>query len=215
MTIHKEGFRTIALCGAAAAVCLAVCFIVWQMRYFIVAAIAAALFVAFIMRFFRMPSREHRMDHRAAFSPCDGRVVIVEKVFEPEYLKRECLQISVFMSPNNVHANWYTVSGVVEYMKYHKGKYLVAWHPKSSVLNERTTVVIAAAGRQVLVRQVAGFVARRIVCYARQGEAAEQNRQMGFIKFGSRMDVFLPLDAKVCVQAGQRVVGSQSVLACF
>ena len=162
-----------------------------------------------------MPYRPRHTDPQAIFAPCDGRIVQINRVFEPEYLKTDCLQISIFMSPNNVHVNWYPIAGVVEYMKYHKGKYLVAWHPKSSELNERTTIVINNGTHRALVRQIAGFVARRIVCYAKAGAQAEQNTQLGFIKFGSRIDVFLPLSVKVNVQIEQKVVGSQTILACF
>jgi phosphatidylserine decarboxylase len=212
MTIHKEGYRTIAIVFG---VLLVLCWLLWTLRFFVVAAVAAVFFWLFIIRFFRMPYRPQHIDAQAIFSPCDGRIVIIDKVFEPEYLKTECLQISVFMSPNNVHANWYPISGVVEYMRYHKGKYLVAWHPKSSTLNERTSVVIADGSRRVLMRQIAGFVARRIVCYVRAGARVEQNTQMGFIKFGSRVDVFLPLDVKINVQIGQKVIGTQTILAYF
>jgi phosphatidylserine decarboxylase len=160
-----------------------------------------------------MPYRPQHRDAQAIFAPCDGRIVIIDKVFAPECLQAECLQISVFMSPNNVHANWYPISGIVEFAKHHHGKYLVAWHPKSSTLNERTSVLINNGEKRVLMRQIAGYVARRIVCYAATGARAEQNTQMGFIKFGSRVDIFLPLDVKVNVQIGDKVVGSQSVLA--
>jgi phosphatidylserine decarboxylase len=215
MKIHKEGFRTIIITFAALAIICGFLYVLYALRFFIIAVVAAFLFWLYIMRFFRMPYRPQRSNPQAVFSPCDGRIVIIDKVFEPEYLKEEVLQISVFMSPNNVHANWYPVSGIVEYMKYHKGKYLVAWHPKSSTLNERTTVVINSNGGRVLVRQIAGFVARRIVCYAKAGAQAQQNTQFGFIKFGSRVDVFLPLNVTVNVQMGQKVVGSQSILAYF
>ena len=140
-------------------------------------------------------------------------MVAIGEVFEPEYLNASCRQVSIFMSPNNVHVNLYPVSGVVEYAMYHPGKYLVAWHPKSSTKNERTTVVINTGRHKILCRQIAGAVARRIVCYARQGAEVEQNAQMGFIKFGSRVDVFVPLSAEVKVVLGQKVFGSQTILA--
>jgi phosphatidylserine decarboxylase len=146
--------------------------------------------------------------------PADGKIVIVEEVEEPEYFQGKRLQVSVFMSPLNVHVNRYPTSGKIKFYKYHPGKYLVAWHPKSSTLNERTTVVLEHAnGKEVLVRQIAGAVARRIVCYAKEGETVKQNQELGFIKFGSRVDLFLPLDAKVIVRPEQIVKGGQTVIA--
>jgi phosphatidylserine decarboxylase len=212
MTIHKEGYRSIAI-SFVALVLLG--WLLWKLWFIVFIIPAAVVFWLFIIRFFRMPYRTKHIDNQAIFAPCDGRIVIIDKVFEPEYLKTECIQISVFMSPNNVHANWYPVSGEVKYMKYHKGKYLVAWHPKSSVLNERTTVVINTGAKLVLMRQIAGFVARRIVCYAKSNDAAVQNTEMGFIKFGSRVDVYLPHDVKINVEIGEKVVGTQSILAYF
>ncbi|MDR2814139.1 MAG: phosphatidylserine decarboxylase family protein [Prevotellaceae bacterium] len=216
MTIHKEGRATITIAlTTLTALCLAVFCAVGATIVSYAALAAACVFFGFIVRFFRMPSRPKRRDEQAVFSPCDGKVVAIEEVFEPEYLQGSCRQLSIFMSPNNVHVNLYPVSGVVEYAKYHPGKYLVAWHPKSSTKNERTTVVVNTGKHKILCRQIAGAVARRIVCYARQGEKVEQNAQMGFIKFGSRVDVFLPLSAKVKVALGQKVCGSQTILARF
>lgn len=214
MTIHKEGYRTIAIVFIMLATVCCVLFL-YTIRFFILFILLAIAFWLFIIRFFRMPYRPKHADANAVFSPCDGRVVIIDKVYEPECLKADALQISVFMSPNNVHVNWYPISGFVELARHHQGKYLVAWHPKSSTLNERTSVLINNGARRVLMRQIAGFVARRIVCYAKASARAEQNTQMGFIKFGSRVDIFLPLDVKVNVQIGQKVVGSQTVMAYF
>ncbi|MDR0711644.1 MAG: phosphatidylserine decarboxylase family protein [Prevotellaceae bacterium] len=216
MTIHKEGAATIAVTLVAlAALCTAIFYVAGTGIVLYVILAVAVVFFGFIVRFFRIPSRPKLRDDWAAFSPCDGKVVAIEDVFEPEYLKENCRQLSIFMSPNNVHVNLYPVSGVVEYAKYHPGKYLVAWHPKSSTKNERTTVVLNTGKQKILCRQIAGAVARRIVCYAKEGLQAEQNAQMGFIKFGSRVDVFLPLTAKVKVVLGQKVYGSQTVLARF
>jgi phosphatidylserine decarboxylase len=145
--------------------------------------------------------------------PADGKVVVIEKVYEPEHLKTDCIQVSIFMSPLNVHVNRYPISGVVSYVKYHAGLYLVAWHPKSSTHNERTSVAIKNDQAEILMRQIAGKVARRIVWYAREGEQVLQGEDMGFIKFGSRVDVFLPLTAKVLVQLDQVVRGNETVLA--
>lgn len=166
-----------------------------------------------VIRFFRYPFRKQIVDESAVFSPCDGEVVVIEEVYEPEYLKTQCLQVSVFMSPLNVHANWYPVSGEVEYVKYHPGKYLVAWHPKSSCENERTTVVVRNDKGKFLFRQVAGAMARRIVCYAHKDLTVEQNTELGFIKFGSRVDVYLPLGSKIQVALGQKVVGKVTHIA--
>jgi phosphatidylserine decarboxylase len=216
MTIHKEGAATITVTFVAlVALCSAVFYVIGEGAVSCAMLAIAVVFFCFIVRFFRIPSRPKLRDGQAAFSPCDGKVVAIEEVFEPEYLKENCRQLSIFMSPNNVHVNLYPVSGVVEYAKYHPGKYLVAWHPKSSTKNERTTVVLNTGKSKILCRQIAGTVARRIVCYAKEGQQAEQNAQMGFIKFGSRVDVFLPLTAKVKVALGQKVYGAQTVLAKF
>jgi phosphatidylserine decarboxylase len=147
-------------------------------------------------------------------SPADGKVVVIEEVEEPEFFQGKRLQVSFFMSPFNVHVNRNPVSGFIKYFKYHPGKYLVAWHPKSSTENERTTTVIERPnGVQILFRQIAGAMARRIVWYVKEGQAAKQGGEMGFIKFGSRVDVFLPLDAKVTVGLNQVVKGGVTVLA--
>ena len=144
----------------------------------------------------------------------DGTIVVVEKVFEPEVLNQECIQISTFMSPNNVHVNRYPVGGKVVYTNYHSGKYLIAKHPKSSTLNERTTICIETeSGQKVVVRQIAGALARRIVCYAKEGEQVTQGAELGFIKFGSRVDLFIPLDSTVHVDLEDKVKGGLSILA--
>ena len=167
-----------------------------------------------VVRFFRSPGRTIVPDESLMLSPADGKVVAIEEVDEPEFFQGKRRQISVFMSPNNVHDNWAPLSGSVCYMKYHPGKYLVAWHPKSSTENERTTIVIEnARGTKVLVRQIAGAMARRIVCYAREGNNVRQGDEIGFIRFGSRVDVFLPLEAEVKVSLNQQVRGKLTVLA--
>jgi phosphatidylserine decarboxylase len=146
--------------------------------------------------------------------PADGKVVVIEETEEPEFLKDKRIQVSVFMSPVNVHVNRNPISGVVKYFKYHPGKYLVAWHPKSSTENERTTVVTEnKVGQQVLFRQIAGALARRIVWYVKEGDKVEQGEQFGFIKFGSRVDVFLPLGSKINVEIGEVVKGGTTILA--
>lgn len=164
-------------------------------------------------QFFRVPSRTPLNDESLLVSPCDGKVVVIEEVEEPEFLNTKCRQISIFMSPLNVHVNWYPAAGKVLYSKYHPGKFLVAWHPKSSTENERTTVAVEHARGRYLMRQIAGAVARRIRCYAKEGDHAQQCTEMGFIKFGSRVDLFIPLEAEVKVAIGDKVKGLKSPIA--
>lgn len=167
-----------------------------------------------VVQFFRVPSRVVHKSDTQIVAPCDGRVVVIEEVVENEYFKGPRRQISIFMSPLNVHINWNPVSGVIRYFKYHPGLYLVAWHPKSSTDNERTTVVIRTVeGIDVLFRQIAGAAARRIRWYVKEGDQVEQSTEMGFIKFGSRVDIFIPLDAEVKVNLQDKTVGSITVLA--
>lgn len=163
--------------------------------------------------FFRDPDRARIEDGELVFSPADGKVVVVEEVFEKEFLKEDRIQVSVFMSLTNVHINWFPVGGKVVYRNHHHGKYMVAWHPKSSEENERATTVVDTGRERILFRQIAGLLARRIVNYAEVGHEAEQNAECGFIKFGSRVDVFLPPDAEVLVKVGDRVTGSQTPVA--
>ncbi len=167
-----------------------------------------------VLQFFRHPDRaitESGTD--IVYAPADGKVVVIEEAYEPEYFQDKRLQVSIFMSPINVHVNRNPVSGEVKYYKYHPGKYLVAWHPKSSTENERTTVVIDTGHTEILLRQIAGAMAKRIRNYLRVGQHVEQGSEMGFIKFGSRVDLFLPLDAKVEVRIGQKVLGNRTVIA--
>lgn len=167
-----------------------------------------------ILQFFRHPSKPESEDDTRVLAPADGKVVVIEKTFESEYLNEERIQISIFMSPLNVHVNRMPVKGLVEYFKYHAGKYLVAWHPKSSTENERTTMVVTTAnGEKLLVRQIAGALARRIKYYVTEGDALKQGEEFGFIKFGSRVDVFLPLDADIKVKIGQKTTGAITELA--
>jgi phosphatidylserine decarboxylase len=146
-------------------------------------------------------------------SPCDGKVVVIEEAVETEYFKDKRIQVSIFMSPLNVHVNLYPFSGIVNYVRYHKGKYLVAWHPKSSTENERSTVVLKGPKAEVLIRQIAGAVARRIVTYSKEGEQVQQNGELGFIKFGSRVDLYLPLGTKINAKIGDIVQGGVNVIA--
>ena len=171
------------------------------------------VFLYLFFQFFRVPIRHQNLHKETIISPCDGKVVVIEEVDENEFLKTRCRQISIFMSPLNVHINWNPVAGKVAYFKYHPGKFLVAWHPKSSTENERTTMVLEQDKGRILVRQIAGAVARRIRCYAQTGQQVEQGSEFGFIKFGSRVDVFIPLDAEVKVSLDQVVKGGMDVLA--
>lgn len=172
------------------------------------------VFFILIVQFFRFPLRRPTKEKDTVIAPADGKVVVIEEITETEYFNDKRRQISIFMSPMNVHVNWYPIKGKVVYSKYHPGKYLVAWHPKSSTENERTTVVIEdEKGRKVLVRQIAGAVARRIVCYSKEGDMADQGDQIGFIKFGSRVDIILPLDAEILIDLEKKTTGSITELA--
>jgi phosphatidylserine decarboxylase len=167
-----------------------------------------------ILQFFRNPKRKAKINDNIIISPVDGKVVAIEKVYEKEYFKDERIQISIFMSPLNVHVTRYASSGKIKFSKYHPGKYLVAWHPKSSEKNERTTVVIENnIFGKILYRQIAGAVARRIVNYAKVGDEVVQGTDAGFIKFGSRVDLFLPLDSKIKVELDQIVKGAEDIIA--
>lgn len=175
---------------------------------------SSALLYLWILYFFRNPSRQISLQEEIILSPADGKVVAIKQVYEDEYFHADRIQISIFMSPFNVHVNRSPISGVLEYFKYHPGKYLVAFHPKSSTKNERTTAVVKRAdGIEVLFRQIAGFVARRIKFYPKVGDVIYQGNEVGFIKFGSRLDVFLPLNADIKVTLGEQVKGGISTIA--
>lgn len=218
MRINKEGYKIIGVSGV-------VCLLIWWVFYRLLESDASVvllwsgtvfllLFWFFIVAFFREPRRVRIHDADLVFAPCDGRVVVTENMQETEYLGREMLQISIFMSITNIHMNWVPVGGVVEYFKYHPGRFLVAWHPKSSTENERTTTVVRMpSGQQILFRQIAGLIARRIISYMKVGHAVEQNSVCGFIKFGSRVDVLVPKDSELLVEIGDPVVGSLTPIA--
>ncbi len=221
MKINKEGYGIICISGA---ICLTLWFIFYKLidKYTDISGlmwfgtILILFFWFFIVAFFREPRRVVIHDDELIFSPCDGRVVVTEEVYESEYLKENMMQISIFMSVTNVHINWLPIGGVVEYFKYHPGRFLVAWHPKSSTENERTTTVIRRPdGDKVLFRQVAGLIARRIVSYMKVGSTVRQNKISGFIKFGSRLDILIPKDSELLVEIGDKVVGSQTPIARF
>lgn len=176
--------------------------------------IATLVLLYLILQFFRVPKREVTRGENLVVCPADGKIVAIEEVDEKEHIDRKCIQISVFMSPLNVHINWFPVSGKVDYMQYHPGKYLVAWHPKSSTDNEMHTVVVKTErGVPILFRQIAGAMARRIKYYCNVGDRAEQSSEFGFIRFGSRVDVLVPVNSDVKVSLNQKVRGSQTVLA--
>ena len=177
--------------------------------------VVLSAFWLFIVSFFRIPSRDFTNDESAIVSPADGKVVVIEEVHDTEYFNEKRLQISVFMSPANVHVNRYPFSGKVLYSKYHKGKYLVAWDPKSSTENERHSIVLQNSKATVLVKQIAGALAKRIMNYANVDEDVQQNAELGFIKFGSRVDLLLPIGTKVNVKIGDQVKNGISVLATF
>ncbi len=213
--IHREGRWIVffTVCILLALVVLSALYLPYQVNYLSSALSLAVLIL--VLRFFRVPARRPYNDELGIISPADGKVVVIEEVEEEEYLKGPCRQVSVFMSIHDVHINYFPVSGKISYQKYHPGRYLVARHPKSSALNERSSVAVETPYGPVLIRQVAGYVARRICCYATEGEEASQGNELGFIKFGSRLDLFLPLDAPVQVRLGQRVRGGITPIARF
>ncbi|GGH09704.1 hypothetical protein GCM10007352_15160 [Mucilaginibacter phyllosphaerae] len=216
MTFHKEGYTSLAVTVLFIFVLNALIQFYFPDAYvvkWIIYILSFLLFVT-IVQFFRSPTLHISPNELEVLCPADGKVVVIEETDEPEFLKDRRIQLSVFMSPINVHVNRNPISGVVKYFKYHPGKYLVAWHPKSSTENERTTVVTENSnGTQILFRQIAGALARRIVWYVKEGDVVEQGQQFGFIKFGSRVDIFLPLGTKINVELNQVVKGGRTVLA--
>ena len=219
MRINKEGYKIIFISGL-------LCLLIWGGIYHLLnsesdsgvmwlSAAVLIMFWFFIVSFFREPRRVKIHDADLIFAPCDGRVVVTETVVEDEYFGgREMMQISIFMSITNVHINWFPVGGMVKYFKYHPGRFLVAWHPKSSTENERTTTVVQTEqGDEVMFRQVAGLVARRIVSYMKEGKQVKQNDICGFIKFGSRIDILIPRESELLVEIGDPVTGTQTPLA--
>lgn len=216
MTIHREGFKSIAI--ATIIFCAANLLMFWllnaSMLWLCVLFFILSLgLLLFIISFFRVPNRPLTLNEQQIIAPADGKVVVVEETVDTEYFNTPRLQISIFMSPANVHVNRNPVSGEVVYSKYHAGKYLVAWHPKSSTENERHTVVIRTGSTEVLVKQIAGALARRIVNYLSEGQQVKQGTEMGFIKFGSRVDILLPPGTEVNVALNQVVKGGVTVLA--
>lgn len=216
MTIHKEGFRIIATSTLLFGIINVLSF------YFLSSAaplisllvfILTAGLLVFVISFFRIPKRALTIQDNAIIAPADGKVVVIEEVQADEYFTDRRIQVSIFMSPLNVHVNRNPVSGEVAYSQYHKGKYLVAWHPKSSTDNERHTVVYRKEGKEILVKQIAGALAKRIINYLQPGQTVKQGDEMGFIRFGSRVDLLLPLDSKILVKIGDKPKGGVTVVA--
>jgi len=215
MTIHREGYKYITIATIVFAV------VAWANARFLMdiwwlywpVQVIFFLLWLWIVWFFRIPARNFTKGPELVIAPADGKVVVIEETFEPEYFKDKRLQVSIFMSPLNVHVNRSPISGEVKYMKYHPGKYLVAWHPKSSTENERTTVVVGNARTTLLMRQIAGALARRICYYVKEGQPIQQNEEFGFIRFGSRVDIYFPVGTKIDVNIGDVVQGGMTVLA--
>ncbi|WP_018630737.1 phosphatidylserine decarboxylase family protein [Niabella aurantiaca] len=217
MTLHREGKATITI---STILFLIISFVLYYFLYhaypaiFWILEIALAVVFGLIISFFRIPDRKYTIDSTAVIAPCDGKVVVIEEVQADEYFDDRRIQVSIFMSPLNVHVNRNPVDGEIVYDQYHKGKYLVAWHPKSSTENERhSNVYRHSSGKEVLTKQIAGALAKRIVNYNQVGSQVKQTGEMGFIKFGSRVDLLLPLDATINVKIGDVAVGGVTVVA--
>ena len=215
MTIHREGYKSIAISTLI--------FIAINLIYVIffnaslpilgwLIFIPTLVLLLFIISFFRIPNRKLTLDEQLIIAPADGKVVVIEETVDEEYFKGKRLQVSIFMSPANVHVNRNPISGQVVYNQYHKGKYLVAWHPKSSTENERHSVVIKNGDKEILVKQIAGALAKRIINYLKVGQKVKQTEEMGFIKFGSRVDLLLPVGTKISVELNQKVQGGVTVI---
>jgi phosphatidylserine decarboxylase len=215
MTIHREGYKYIMIANVLWALIAYASFkflagipiLFWLIQ------IACFLLWFWVIWFFRLPARNFVSGTDKIMAPADGKVVVIEETFEPEYFKDKRLQVSIFMSPLNVHVNRNPINGIVKYFKYHPGKYLVAWHPKSSTENERTTMVLANDKSEILLRQIAGALARRICYYVKEGDTVKQNEEFGFIRFGSRVDIYLPIGTQVDVKIGDIVQNGIHVIA--
>lgn len=211
--IHKEGYRLIFLVSLATLITIVLLYAYFPKSNLLTGlSIFSVALCAFVVSFFRNPSRLIPIGENEIIASADGKIVVIEEVMETEYFNEKRLQVSIFMSPANVHVNRSPIDGLVKYFKYHPGKYLVAWHPKSSTDNERTTMVIENESFSVLVRQIAGKLARRIVYYVEEGDEIEKGAEFGFIKFGSRIDLFLPLNTKLQVELGQKVRGGETII---
>jgi len=216
MTIHKEGYKIIAASTLLFGVINIVFFYFLSFELPVITGVVFILtlsLLVFIISFFRIPDRTLTIREDAIVAPADGKIVAIEEVQADEYFADRRIQVSIFMSPLNVHVNRNPINGEVAYSQYHRGKYLVAWHPKSSTENERHTVVYRKEGKEILVKQIAGAVAKRIINYLQVGQKVEQAAEMGFIKFGSRVDLLLPLDARINVKIGDKPKGGVTVIA--
>lgn len=214
MNIHQQGLRTIIISGFIFAILIVVVLILLKSVFIKIPLIIVLSGVYFLIWwFFRIPYRTFQQHDRLVYAPADGKIVVIEETYENEYFKDDRIQISIFMSPLNVHVNYYPVGGKIAYMKYHPGRYLVAWHPKSSTENERSTMVIDNTESKILVRQIAGTLARRIITNAKLNDDVNQGEELGFIKFGSRVDVFLPKTAKITARLNQTSRAMKTVIA--
>lgn len=215
MRIHREGKASLLIVGFPFAILIYFA-VTTQALWAILLAIGLGVLFLFVLQFFRNPDRTiAQPDENVLFSPADGTVVAIEEIIDEEIVNEKRIQISIFMSPTDVHANRVPMSGMIKYFKYHHGKYLVAWHPKSSTENERTTFVLSTKFGDIGIRQIAGAVARRIVSYPKAGTQVKQGDELGFIKFGSRCDFFIPLEAKIEVAIGDKVKGNIDIIARF
>ena len=214
---HKEGFKIIRNTTITLLIVNGIAWYLFGESNLIkLLTFTSVVFSILILQFFRNPKRVTPVNSNQVIAPADGKIVVLEETVEHEYFKDKRIQVSIFMSPFNVHVNRYPISGEVKFTKYHPGKFLVAWHPKSSTENERTTIVVESEKTgPILLRQIAGAIAKRIVLYAKKGEQCSQGHDMGFIKFGSRVDLFLPLDAKINIKINDTVKGAQTIIASF
>lgn len=214
---HKEGFKIIRNTTITLLIVNGIAWYLFGESNLIkLLTFTSVVFSILILQFFRNPKRVTPVNSNQVIAPADGKIVVLEETVEHEYFKDKRIQVSIFMSPFNVHVNRYPISGEVKFTKYHPGKFLVAWHPKSSIENERTTVVVESEKTgPILLRQIAGAVAKRIILYAKKGEQCSQGDDFGFIKFGSRVDLFLPLDAKINIKMNDVVKGGQTTIASF
>jgi phosphatidylserine decarboxylase len=211
--LHKEGTKLIGFSFLIFAI-INLIVITYAPAWAIFTLLITLILWGLVLQFFRNPVRTiPQKDDNIVYAPADGKVVVIEETTETEYFGDRRLQVSIFMSPINVHVNRNPISGIIKYYRYHKGEYLVAWHPKASTENERTTVVIDNGKKEILLRQVAGALAKRIIAYVKEGQRVEQGEDMGFIKFGSRVDLYLPLDAAIEVKIGDIAIGNKTVIA--
>ncbi len=217
MRIHKEGYLVILIFGVILLLLdLGFYYLLSEYNFIYIPLIAiSVIFYFFIIRFFRYPKRKiPKLDNNIIYAPADGRIVVIEDIIENEYFKDKRTQVSIFMSPLNVHVNRYSIGGIIKYFKYHQGRFLLAVNPKSSELNERTSVVIENEnGIPIMLKQIAGYVARRIVSYAKEDLIVKQGEDLGFIKFGSRVDILLPLNSEIMINLDQEVKGNKTIIA--